>query len=96
MEAALQSRVTLNILTVIVKSSRPNALEFSPCQRWFEYIGGINCPFCRSGTAFDDLTTYDLGRLAVSGLIHRTRIDPDEVGLLVMGTVIYQVARLLI
>jgi acetyl-CoA acyltransferase len=51
-------------------------------------IDGCRTPFCRSGTAFTDLRSYDLGRMAVSGLIHRTKIDPEAVDLLVMGTVI--------
>jgi acetyl-CoA acyltransferase len=51
-------------------------------------IDGCRTPFCRSGTAFTDLRSYDLGRMAVSGLIHRTKIDPELVDLLVMGTVI--------
>ncbi len=51
-------------------------------------IDGCRTPFCRSGTAFTDLRSYDLGRMAVSGLIHRTGITPEEVDLLVMGTVI--------
>ena len=51
-------------------------------------IDGCRTPFCRSGTAFNDLRAYDLGRMAVSGLIHRTRIDPGIVDLLVMGTVL--------
>ena len=51
-------------------------------------IDGCRTPFCRSGTAFNDLSTYDLGRMAVAGLVQRTRIDPAAVELLVMGTVI--------
>ncbi len=51
-------------------------------------IDGCRTPFCRSGTAFTDLRSYDLGRMAVSGLLHRTRVDPEAVDLLVMGTVI--------
>jgi acetyl-CoA acyltransferase len=51
-------------------------------------IDGCRTPFCRSGTAFADLSSYDLGREAVSGLLHRTRIDPEAVDLLVMGSVI--------
>lgn len=51
-------------------------------------VEGCRTPFCRSGTDFTDLRAYDLGRLAVSGLIQRTRIDPQVVDLLVMGTVI--------
>jgi acetyl-CoA acyltransferase len=51
-------------------------------------VDGCRTPFCRSGTAFCDLGAYDLGRAAVAGLLHRTRIDPHVVDLLVMGTVI--------
>ncbi|MGD9253197.1 MAG: acetyl-CoA C-acyltransferase [Holophagae bacterium] len=51
-------------------------------------IDGSRTPFCRSGTAFTDLRSYDLGRMAVSGLIDRTGVDPKAVDLLVMGTVI--------
>lgn len=55
-------------------------------------VDGCRTPFCRSGTAFVDLSPLDLGRMAVSGLLHRTRVDPDAVGLLVMGTVIQDAA----
>ncbi len=51
-------------------------------------VDGCRTPFCRSGTAFESLTSYDLGREAVAGLLRRTRIDPEAVDLLVMGTVI--------
>ena len=51
-------------------------------------VDGCRTPFCRSGTAFTDLRSYDLGRMAVSGLLHRTRVDPAVIDLLVMGTVI--------
>lgn len=51
-------------------------------------IDGCRTPFCRSGTSFRDLSSYDLGRMAVSGLLRRRRIDPGIVDLLVMGTVI--------
>jgi len=51
-------------------------------------IDGCRTPFVRSGTAFTDFTTYDLGRTAVAGLLHRTRLDPDAVDLVVMGSVL--------
>ncbi len=51
-------------------------------------VDGCRTPFCRSGTEFTDLTAYDLGRSAVASLLHRSRIDPALVDLLVMGTVI--------
>ncbi len=51
-------------------------------------VDGCRTPFCRSGTELIDLSDYDLGRMAVAALLHRSRIDPAEVGLLVMGRVI--------
>ncbi len=54
-------------------------------------IDGCRTPFCRSGTEFADLMAYDLGLMAVSGLIKRARLDPEAVELLVMGTVISEV-----
>jgi len=51
-------------------------------------VDGCRTPFCRSGTAFTELSAYELGRSAVAALLHRSRIDPELVDLLVMGTVI--------
>ena len=51
-------------------------------------VEGCRTPFLRSGTAFNDLNTYDLGCAAVAGLLHNTRIDPALVELLVMGRVV--------
>ena len=51
-------------------------------------VDGCRTPFCRSGTVFNDLSNVHLGRMAVSALLHRTRIDPAAVDLLVMGRVI--------
>ncbi len=62
--------------------------NFAGLSRRVVVIDGCRTPFCRSGTAFTDLKSYDLGRMAVSGLLHRTKIDPAVVDLLVMGTVI--------
>jgi fatty acid oxidation complex beta subunit FadI len=51
-------------------------------------VDGCRTPFLRSGTAFTDLSAYDLGRTAVAGLLHKTRLAPDQVDLLVYGIVI--------
>lgn len=51
-------------------------------------VDGCRTPFLRSGTGFSDLMAYDLGCLAVSGLLQRTRLDPQAVDLLVMGAVL--------
>jgi len=62
--------------------------NFAGLSRRVVVVDGCRTPFCRSGTAFTDLKSYDLGRMAVSGLLHRTAIDPEVVDLMVMGTVI--------
>ncbi|MBU4563220.1 MAG: acetyl-CoA C-acyltransferase [Proteobacteria bacterium] len=54
-------------------------------------IDGKRTPFLRSGTQFSELMAYDLGRMAVAGLMHHTRLDPSVVDLLVMGNVIQEV-----
>ncbi len=51
-------------------------------------VDGCRTPFLRSGTSFTDLSSYDLGRSAVAGLLHKSRIDPEVVDLLVMGRVV--------
>ena len=51
-------------------------------------VGGSRTPFLRSGTSYADLMAYELGAMAVSGLLQRTRVDPGAVDRLVFGTVI--------
>ena len=51
-------------------------------------VDGCRTPFLRSGTAFNDLSTHDLGCAAVAGLLHKTRVDPELVELMVMGRVV--------
>ncbi len=54
-------------------------------------IDGARTPFLRSGTDYMDLMSYQLGQYAISGLLHKTGIDPKEVGYVVMGTTISNV-----
>lgn len=51
-------------------------------------LDGCRTPFLRSNTDFEDLRAYDLGRMAIAGLLHRTKIDPGAVDLATMGTVV--------
>ncbi len=51
-------------------------------------VDGCRTPFARSGAELADMSSYQLGCAAVGGLLHRTRIDPALVDLLVMGTVV--------
>lgn len=51
-------------------------------------VDGARTPFLRSGTGFANLMAYELGVMAVSGLLHKTGLDPAQVDRLIMGTVI--------
>lgn len=51
-------------------------------------VDGCRTPFLRSGTQFTDLSSYDLARSAVAGLLQKTRVDPALVDMLVMGRVV--------
>ena len=53
-------------------------------------VDGCRTPFLRSGTAFNDLTSHELGAHAVSGLLARSGLDPAEIDRVVMGTVIQE------
>jgi acetyl-CoA acyltransferase len=51
-------------------------------------IDGCRTPFVKSNGLFADYMAHDLGRFAVTGLLHRTSIEPNAIKMLVMGTVI--------
>ena len=52
-------------------------------------VEGVRTPFLRSNGAYTSLMSHDLGRLAVAGLLSKTGVDPKEVDLLTMGTVVF-------
>lgn len=51
-------------------------------------IRGVRTPFAKSGTHYARLSALDLGKLAVTELVQRSGIDPNEVQELVFGNVI--------
>ena len=51
-------------------------------------IDGRRTPFLRSGTEYMNLMSYQLGHLAISGLLAATGLDPEQVDQVIMGTVI--------
>jgi acetyl-CoA acyltransferase len=55
-------------------------------------IDACRTPFMRSGTAFYDLMSWELGRFAVKGLIVRTGIEPSLIDYVIMGTVLADVS----
>lgn len=54
-------------------------------------VDGCRIPFQRSGTNYNDLMAYDLGRMAIEGLIARNPVDPAKIDRVIMGTVIQEV-----
>ena len=51
-------------------------------------VDGCRTPFAKAGTVFEDMDTVDLAGVATAELIARTGLDPREIELAVMGTVI--------
>ena len=55
-------------------------------------VDGCRIPFQRSGTAYRDLASYDLGRLALKALLDRTGIEPGKIDRVILGSVIAKLA----
>jgi len=51
-------------------------------------VEGCRIPFQRSGTGYQDLSAYDLGRLAVKGLMYKTQLSRKDVQCVIMGIVV--------
>ena len=51
-------------------------------------IAGVRTPFARSGTVLRGFSAIELGKIAVSELVHRTDLDPAMLDLLTFGTVL--------
>ena len=54
-------------------------------------VDGGRIPFQRSGTSYNDLMAYDLGRIAIEGLLARSGITGSQLDRVIMGTVIQDV-----
>lgn len=54
-------------------------------------VDGGRIPFQRSGTGYKDLMAYDLGRMAIEGLLSRSTVRPDQLDRVIMGCVIQDV-----
>ena len=51
-------------------------------------VEGVRTPFLRSNGAFSNFMAYDLGRLAISGLMGKTGLNPEEVDHVIYGIVV--------
>jgi acetyl-CoA acyltransferase len=54
-------------------------------------VEGVRTPFAKSGSAFKNMTSVELGILAVRELLARADVRPDEIDELVYGTVVHSV-----
>ncbi len=54
-------------------------------------VEGCRTPFVKSGSEFKDMTSVQLGKIAVRELISRTELDVEEIDHVVYGTVIQSV-----
>ena len=45
----------------------------------------VRTPIGRYGGIFKDLSAVDLGVAALRGLLHRTGVDPDRIGDVILG-----------
>ena len=54
-------------------------------------VEGVRTPFAKSGGAFKDMTSIELGILSVRELLARADLNPAEVDELVYGTVVHSV-----
>lgn len=61
---------------------------FAPDERSPVVVDGCRTPFLRSGTDFRDLTSYDLARMALKGLVDKTAVPPEEIQTVIFGTVL--------
>jgi len=51
-------------------------------------VEGCRTPFLKSGGAYMDLMSYQLGKYAIKGLLNKTQIEPNMVDRVIMGTVV--------
>lgn len=54
-------------------------------------VDGIRIPFLRSGTNYNDLMAYDLGRMAIQGLLTRNNVPTASIDRVILGNVIQEV-----
>ena len=54
-------------------------------------VDGCRLPFQQSGTGYVDLRAYDMGRMALKGLLSRNDLDPALVDRVILGSVVQNV-----
>ncbi|MEJ2634490.1 MAG: acetyl-CoA C-acyltransferase [Calditrichia bacterium] len=55
-------------------------------------VDGCRIPFLKSNTGYQDLTSYDMGRMAIESLVKRTELDKSKIDWVIMGSVVSNLA----
>ncbi len=55
-------------------------------------VEGCRIPFLKAGTDYQDLMAYQLGAMAIKGLLEKTGLDKNEIDRLILGTTVHQMA----
>ena len=63
----------------------------APNGRRVAIIDGVRTPFAKSGSAFKNMSSIDLGIITVRELVQRANLNPDEIDELVYGTVVHSI-----
>ncbi len=63
-------------------------MDIAGSRRRVAIIAGVRTPFAKAGSELKRFSAIDLGKMAVSELVHRSGVDPNTVDLLVFGTVV--------
>ncbi|MHB1844231.1 MAG: acetyl-CoA C-acyltransferase FadI [Deltaproteobacteria bacterium] len=70
------------------KKSHASASPTPASGRRVAIVLGLRTPFCKSGTAFRDMSALELGKAVVAELVQRSEVDPREIDQLVFGQVV--------
>ncbi len=81
----------LTLLTYTLNSKQNSMTTDKNNSRNAVLVDGCRIPFQRSGTHYSDLMAYDLGRMAIEGLLVRNAVNPSAIDRVIMGTVIQEV-----
>ena len=54
-------------------------------------VDAARTPFVQSGTVYKDLMAYELSKHAVTSLLRKTNLSPEQIEYLILGTVIQEV-----
>ena len=54
-------------------------------------VCGSRTPFLDSGGAYSQLMSYELAAHAIRGVFARSDIDPEQLGMVMAGTVVHEV-----